>query len=131
MSEFDDMVQELAQIDEKLRELPADAFNERITLHDRQNELRAEIHKAVPDYDHTRSTEEIKAELQGCQFTLDGVYSTEVIVEEQGMATGAGSASAAGQDAMNIDARIDKSGQLTWVQNRIDHLNSILEERGA
>lgn len=39
---------ELRMVQEDLRELPADAFNDRITLHDRINELEAAIRDATP-----------------------------------------------------------------------------------
>jgi hypothetical protein len=131
MAHFDDLVKELAEVDIQLQDMPTDAYNERITLHDRQNELRAEIHTIVPDYDHTRSNEEIEVELKACVFTLEGAYGIEINVAEMGTASGTFSATDAATDAMQIDARIESSRRVPQIEQRIDHLRNILDERAS
>ncbi len=61
---------ELSGVLEQLKELPVDAFNERITLRDRIIELRAAIGAATPI--HADSLREELAELQARHLELVG-----------------------------------------------------------
>jgi DNA repair exonuclease SbcCD ATPase subunit len=116
-----EIAKELAAIDEKLDTLPADDFSERVTLHQRHEDLRARAAQLAEDADDQRSTQDLQVEVQSLQQRLGRIQDELIDVPEQ---TGEGNIpgpdsvhrSAAGlnrdmadaQDAPQMVARINK-----------------------
>lgn len=116
-----EIARELSSIDEKLDTLPADDFSERVTLHQRHEDLRARAAQLAADADYQRSTQDLQVEIQSLQQRVGRIQDEFIDVSEQsgeGNIPGPGSVdrSAAGlnrdmanaQDAPQIVARINK-----------------------
>jgi hypothetical protein len=116
-----EIAKELAAIDEKLDTLPADDFSQRVTLHQRHEDLRARAAQLAAEADYGRSTQDLQLEIQSLQQRLHKIQGEFIDVAEQsgeGNIPGPDSvdASAAGlnrdmaqaQDAPQVVARIEK-----------------------
>jgi len=125
-----DIAKELAAIDEKLDTLPADDFSERVTLHQRHEDLRARAAQLAASADDQRSTQDLQVEIQSLQQRLGKIQDDFIDVSEQsgeGNIPGPGSVgrSAAGlnrdmataQDAPQMVARIDKLQRIIASRN--------------
>ncbi len=129
MVEFDELLHELAMVDEQLQDLPTDAIPERVDLHDRQHELRAQLHALVPDYDATRKTGQLEAELAAMEVQLSCIEDQEINVAEQG--PNGTSTQQILTDAGDIDRRIEEGHGVPALRDRIVHIRGILDERVA
>jgi len=129
MAEFDELLHELAMVDEQLQDLPTDAIPERVDLHERQHELRAQLHGLVPDYDATRETGQLEAELAAMEVQLSCIEDQEINVAEQGPD---GTSMQKGlTDAGDIDRKIEEGHGVPALRDRIVHIRGILDERVA
>lgn len=71
MSELEDVALELAAIQDRLLELPDDAFAERYELNSRQDRLRASVESFREKWAADRPTSELEAELAALQTYVD------------------------------------------------------------
>ena len=131
MSDIDAIMQELADIDEKLETLPPDAFNERITLHDRHTELRAQAAELSSDAAADRPTADIEAELGALEHRLAEIKGERIdLVEQSGGGDSAGPG-AEGLGATGINWQIEKSAGAPAITDRIKDLKDELRKRGV
>lgn len=128
MQDFQMLLRELENVDEQLDRLEPDATIRRIELHDRQHDLRAQLHSLVPDYDYLRPGSELETELAGLEAQLEEIRRQHINVAEQD-GEGPLAKEAGGTDAMNIDRVIDESRGVRGLADRITELRRHLEER--
>jgi len=131
MSDIDAILRELAEIDEKLETLPADAFNERITLHDRQTELRAEVARLSAEIPADRPTADIEAELASLENRLAEIKGERIDVVEQSGGGDAAGAGAEGLGATGINWQIEQAEGAPAIRDRIKVLKDALRNRGV
>lgn len=130
MSDIDAILKELYEIDVKLDELPADAFNERITLRERHEELQAEANQMASQADSDRPTADIEAELASLEQRLSQIKGERIdIVEQSGGGDSAG-AGAEGLGAQGINWQIEAGEGVPEIRERIGKLKGELRKRG-
>jgi hypothetical protein len=121
---------ELSEIQRQLYELPADAFQKRVELRDRQTELRA---LAGPLRMRTVSTDELLASLAGLERRRDALFGDHLDMAHTGGATGAGGGGGgAGIDleqVMKINEAIDRSSGRDALEKKIQELKAEIRRR--
>ena len=130
MSDIDAILKELNEIDVKLEELPPDAFNERITLRERHEELQAEAKRLAASVESDRPTEDIEAELDALEQQLSAIKDERIdIVEQSGGGDSAGPG-AEGLGAQGINWQIEQNRGVPQIRERIGELKAELRKRG-
>lgn len=124
MSDIDAIYSELEQIDEKLDSLPADAYDERITLQERKEELKTEAAQLADHSENLTPTDRLEAERSALIQKLDALGSEQIDVVEQ---SGSG---ADGLGATSIDREVDAAQGGDQIRARIAEIDRILRERG-
>jgi chromosome segregation ATPase len=131
MSDIDAILKELNEIDVKLDELPADAFNERITLRERHEELQAEAKQLAAAAHSDRPTADIEAELASLEQRLSDIKGERIDVVEQSGGGDAAGAGAEGLGAQGINWQIEASEGVPQIRERIGDLKGELRKRGV
>ena len=116
MSDFEDLLHELAMIDMELEDLPREDIARRAMLRDRQHELRARLHVLVPTYDVIRPTPLLEHELTRIELRLREIEETLPRAE-------------ADLDTTDIDRRIEAGNDVPELRNRMAHLRRLLDLR--
>jgi hypothetical protein len=130
MSDLDSIFHELEAIDEQLDTLPADAFNERITLRQRKEELKAEVADLASHSEKLQPTDRLQAERSALRHKLDNIGSDYVDVEVLGGGGGESVPGTEGPDATGLDHQIDHAQGADEIRARISEIDAILRERG-
>jgi hypothetical protein len=122
---LDELRIELAEILNRLNELPADAFKERIRLRDRQAELRAVSHTLAVSQ---TSKEDLLEELADLERQREALIDQHLNLAHTGGATGAGGGGGgAGVDihqALAMNQAIDRSGGRGAIEARIQAIKA-------
>lgn len=126
-----EIAKELAAIDEKLDTLPADDFSERVTLHQRHEDLRARAAELAADADPHRSTQDLQVEIQSLQQRLGRIQDEFIDVSEQ-----SGEGNIPGPDSVNRSAAalnrdIAGAQDAPQIVARIEKLQGIIQSRGS
>lgn len=129
MSDLDSIFHELEAIDEQLDTLPADAFNERITLRQRKEELKAEVADLASHSDKLQPTDRLQAERAALRHKLDAIGSDYVDVEVLGGGGGESVPGTEGPDATGLDHQIDHAQGADEIRARIAEIDAILRDR--
>lgn len=111
---------ELASIVEQLIELPADAFKERVELHERREALRAEISKRPLD---DATVADMRRELAGLEARLEKIAKAKPNIAAMGDG-GSGQAGMAENQAMAMEydrgtGRSAIEARITFLRNRL------------
>ena len=130
MSDIDSIFHELEAIDEQLDTLPADAFNERITLRQRKEELKAEVADLANHSETLQPTDRLQAERAALRHKLDTIGSDYVDVEVLGGGGGESVPGTEGPDATGLDHQIDHAQGADAIRARISEIDAILRDRG-
>ena len=130
MSDIDPIFRELEEIDEKLETLPADAFNERITLRQRKEELKAEVADLASHSERLQPTDRLLDERAALLRKLDAIGSDYVDVEVLGGGGGEFVPGTGGSDAGGLDRKIDHAQGADQIRRRISEIDAVLRERG-
>ncbi|MDP8958620.1 MAG: hypothetical protein M3N51_05325 [Actinomycetota bacterium] len=125
MRSLDEVRAELADIQERLIQLPDDAFGERLELKSRQEELRAEAAQLRSRVPETRK--ELEEELAALERQLDRLFQEHVDVVGQAGGSDAGDFGFTA-DAFHINKQIDQAGGREGLQDRIAEIRRRLEE---
>ena len=129
MDSMDQLRQELAEIQEKLIELPSDAFAERYELRTRQDELRDKVASFSQDRDADRSDQELLEELSALHTRHKQIVRSRIdLVGQSSGGSGAGpGAGAYGVD--DINRGIAAAAGASEIEARITRIKSILADR--
>lgn len=130
MSDLDSIFHELEAIDEQLDTLPADAFNERITLRQRKEELKAEVADLANHSEALQPTDRLQAERAALRHKLDTIGSDYVDVEVLGGGGGEMVPGTEGPDSTGLDHQIDHAQGADEIRARISKIDAILRDRG-
>lgn len=131
MSDIDAILRELGEIDQKLEDLPADAFDERITLRSRHEELRQEAAQLAAAAADDRPTSEIQAELGALRHQLQQIEDGKIDVVVQSGGGSAAGPGAEGLGAIGLNQQIEAAQGADEIRGRIEHLRRLLEQRGV
>ncbi|MDH3260998.1 MAG: hypothetical protein OEM81_00890 [Acidimicrobiia bacterium] len=127
---LEELRKELSDIQKQLYELPADAFQERVTLHDRQVELRA---LAGPLHMRTVSTDDLLARLTDLERHRDALLGDHLDMAHTGGATGAGGGGGGAgidlQNVMKINEAIDRSSGRAALEKKIQEIRVEIRRR--
>jgi len=130
MSDIDAIFRELEEIDEKLDSLPADAFNERITLRQRREDLKAEAADLANHSEALQPTDRLQAERTALLHKLDAIGSKGIDVVMQSGGGGAAGPGAEGLGATGLNRQIDQAQGGDQIRARISEIDTILRDRG-
>lgn len=128
MADLDDVVQQLAEIEDALLALPTDAFAERYDLQVIRDDLREQAATFRANADAGRSDAELVAEHAALIARLDSIVAGGMNVMAQGM----GGPDAAGVSAVEagINQRIQSAQGADQVRSRLASVEQALERRG-
>ena len=130
MSDIDAIFRELEEIDEQLDSLPADAFNERITLRERREDLKAEAAELAAHSEKLQPTERLQAERAALVQQLHTIGSEQIDVVMQSGGGGAAGPGAEGLGATGLNRQIDQAQGGDQIRDRIAEIDAILRDRG-
>jgi hypothetical protein len=131
MSDVDDLIKELGEIQKQLAELPEDANDERFRLRQRQDELRALAREHAGDLDKDRPTSEMLYELDALRAQMKAVESQRIDLVQQAGSGGAASGEMGNLGGVKINKGIDDAQGLPGIKARIGRLKGILRDRGV
>ncbi len=125
---LDDLVAELAEVQQRLLELPSNAFAERFELQKRQDILREQTARFARDWDLDRSSEDLLTELASLRERLGQLDRQKIDVVTQG---GAGTAAPAsdGWGAVQLNQAMDAAQGAGDLHARIGRIKAILTDR--
>ena len=127
MSDLDSIFSELSEISLKLRDLPADAYDERAGLETRRNELRSLAASLRTGIGDRRPTAEVKTELRSLRDRLHQIEGSGIdVVRQHG---GSGLEISEAWDSFEINRQIEKGGGADELRERIKQLEKVLAER--
>ena len=126
-----DIAKELAAIDEKLDTLPADDFSERVTLHQRHEDLRARAAHLAADADDQRSTQELQVEVQSLQQRLGRIQDEFIDVSEQSGEGNIPGPDSVDRSAASLNRDMAKAQDAPQIVARIEKLQRIIQSRGT
>lgn len=128
MTDADDTHRELADINRRLAELPDDAFNARIDLRERRDELRAEaLRRGRAD----TPTAELEADLRRLRRRYDELVARRLSAGHVGGAGGDGGGGFEPVVLANLNAAIDRGSGIDDVEEAIRVLERELDVRRA
>ena len=129
-STVEDLVRQLAALQDQLIALPDDAFAERFELVSRQDEMRALAAQHAQGVDIERSTEDLLGELAGLRSQRDALNG-----EHAGTILHVVKAGAAGlpdhADTDSVNRRSDPAQDMLRIEGRIGRIGDILIDRGV
>ena len=121
--DLDEVRAELVEIGRKLQELPGDAFAERVTLRQRQMELRA---MAAELYASSRTAEQIRQELADLRRMRDDVFDRHLSIGSIGGGGGPGGGGIEVQYVNEVNRTIDEAWDRAKIDRRIHQLEAEL-----
>jgi hypothetical protein len=131
MADVADITKQLADVDERLRALPDDAFAEKYELLKKQDELRERAAQFAVGADKERSTEGLLSELSGLRSQLRQIegQTIDLVTQAGGGAPGTGNMGNLG--GVSLNARIKAASGAGRIQGRIGVIKGVLAERGV
>jgi len=124
-----EIAKELAAIDEKLDTLPADAFSERVTLHQRHEDLRARAAHLAEEADDQRSTQDLHIEVQSLQQRLGVIQDEFIDVSEQSGEGNIPGPDSVDRGAAGLNRDVAEAQGAPQLVARIDKLQRIIASR--
>ena len=124
-----EIAKELAAIDEKLDTLPADAFSERVTLHQRHEDLRARAAHLAEEADDQRSTQDLQIEVQSLQQRLGVIQDEFIDVSEQSGEGNIPGPDSVDRGAAGLNRDVAQAQGAPQLVARIDKLQRIIASR--
>ncbi|NOY54953.1 MAG: hypothetical protein GXP34_03105 [Actinobacteria bacterium] len=126
---LDELLAELAEVQQRLLELSSDAFGERFELQKRQDVLREQTARFARDWDLDRSGEDLLTELASLRERLGQLDRQKIDVVTQG---GAGTAAPAGDGwgAVQLNQAMGAAQGAGELHARIGRIKAILTDRG-
>lgn len=131
MSDINAIFRELEEIDEKLDTLPADAYNERITLRERKEDLKAQAADLANHSEALQPTDRLLAERTALVQKLDAIGAQSIDVVMQSGGGGAAGPGAEGLGATGLNRKIDQAQGGEQIRARISEIDTILRDRGV
>ena len=131
MNDIDAIFRELEEIDKKLDSLPADAFNERITLRERKEELKAQAGDLADHSEALQPTDRLLDERTALLQKLDAIDSQGIDVVMQSGGGGAAGPGAEGLGATGLNRQIDQAQGGDQIRARVAEIDRILRDRGV
>lgn len=129
MAEVDAVLRELSEIQDRLIELPDDAFAERYRLRNRRDELRAQAAEFAQDWDNDRPTEDLLRELAALRARLATAEKQKVDLVMQAGSGGPEGPGASGLGGVPLNQRIAEAQGVGDIQSRIGRIKGILIDR--
>ncbi len=126
-TDVDAALRELADIQDRLIALPADAFGERYDLQTRRAALRDRLAETHAGADQERPTAELEAELAALQARAEEVKKLRIDVVKQAGGGRTGEMNTRGATQMN--RQIDEAQGLPAIRSRIARIEAVLEQR--
>lgn len=120
---LDEVRVELAEIGKLLDELPGDVLAKRVTLRQRQTELRA---LAAELYDSSRPVEQIRKELRDQRRMRDDVFDRHLSIGSIGGGGGPGGGGIDVQHVNEVNRTIDEAWNRVKIDRRIQQLEAEL-----
>ena len=129
MSDVNEINRRLAAVVDELNATPTTDFAKRHELRTRQDELRALAARHRTDFDDSRSSADLGAELAARRAQLDALAEAGIdLVTQAGGGSGtAGSYTSAGEGALN--AKIREANDADTIRARIAKLEELLSGR--
>jgi len=127
---FDRALRDLSRVIEELSEAAPDDFATRSTLMQKRDQLRDKVARLRGDdsSEAGRSTEDLHRELSSLEKAAEELRELKIDAVKQ-----AGGGSRTGEmgtlGVMGINARISEASSLTAIEQRIQRLRSIIEDR--
>ncbi len=131
MSDIDDLIRELGDIQKQLAELPEDANDERFELRQRQDELRAEARERAGDLDKDRPTSEMLYELDALRHQMKSIEDQRIDLVQQAGSGGSTSGEMGNLGGVQINKGIEEAHGLPKIKARIGRIKGILRDRGV
>lgn len=126
-TDVDAALRELADIQDRLIALPADAFGERYDLQTHRAALRDRLAETHAGADQERPTAELEAELAALQARAEEVKKLRIDVVKQAGGGRTGEMNTRGATQMN--RQIDEAQGLPAIRSRIARIEAVLEQR--
>ena len=123
MTDIDAILQELAEISERLDALPEGARDERAELQRRRDQLHTAARDLQPE-----DPAEMRAELRRLETLWESIRKDHIDVVKQAGDVGSGGAFGFTADAMAINRAIDENAGKEEIESRIKYLKSRLAE---
>ena len=131
MTDLDDVVRRLSEVQDQLLALPDDAFAEKYRLQQRRKELRDLAEEFTDDWDAERPTENLLRELKSLRQRLAEVNKQRINLVSQAGSGGPEGAGASGLGGVSLNTAISDAQGMGTIQARIGRINSILTDRGV
>lgn len=125
------ITRELAEIQDRLLELPDDAFAERVELRRRQDELRGLARAAGDTMDLGRPTSDLLGELGALRARMREIERQRIDLVKQAGSGGATSAEMGNLGGVRINRAIDEAHGLDGIKARIGIIKGVLTDRGV
>lgn len=125
ITDIDDIVQRLAEVQDELIALPDGASAERYQLLQKRDALREEAAKYAGDFDSERSDDDLVREMRALHSALDAGFKQRIDLVGQ---AGSDQQSALGGVALN--AALSEAQGTNAVAARIARIRGILTDRG-
>jgi hypothetical protein len=127
MSEVDRIFSELSEISMQLGDLPSNAYDERVRLEGRREELHAAAATLRDQVGDERPTAAIETELESLRERLQQIKKSEIdVVSQHG---GSGMESSGASSSMKLNRQIRAGRGADELQSRIRKLERALGEK--
>lgn len=123
---LDDVLAELRDLQQRLSELPEDAFAERLRAQERRRELHA---YAAELRDSSRSSEDLQKELDDLRRLRDQVFERHLSIGNIGPGGGEGGGGIEVRYVVEVNRTIDEAWDLGRIQRQIRELEVKLGDR--
>lgn len=123
---LDDVLAELRDLQQRLRELPEDAFAERLMVQERRRELHV---YAVGLREFSRSSEDLQKELDDLRRLRDQVFERHLSIGNIGPGGGEGGGGIEVRYLVEVNRTIDEAWDLDRIQRQIRELEVKLGDR--
>ena len=128
-ADLDAVARELANVQDALLALPDDAFAERFELLKRRDALRARAGAFAGEWDASRPTADLRAELAALRARRDSIERQRIDMVSQSGGGGQGSG-ADGWGGVVLNQKISQAHGLGDIEGRIGRIVGILIDRG-
>ena len=116
---LDDVLAELRGLQQRLSELPEDAFTERLTVQDRRRELHV---SAAELRESSRSPEDLQKELDDLRRLRDQVFERHLSIGNVGPGGGEGGGGIEVRYVFEVNRTIDEAWDLDTIYRQIREL---------
>ena len=131
MADATDIITKLADVQDRLLALPADAFAEKFELLGEQDELRDEAAGFAADIDSDRSDDDLLRELDGLRRQMKHIEKQRIDLVFQAGSGGASTSEMGNLGGVKINKGIDDALGLPKIKARIGILKGTLSDRGV